>query len=422
MASQSSAQHWRSGVGTAAWLALVGLPFLYIPVAYGQTYQVIHHFAYADGYHPSGTLLRDAGGRLYGTTTQGGSADRGTVFRLARSGSGWILSTLYAFQGGADGAYPAAGLVFGPDGALYGTTSQGGESSCGDCGTVFRLQPPATVCGSIRCLWTKTTIHLFGGTQQGFDGRQPVGDIAFDRAGNLYGAASRGGQYDKGMVYQLTRSGSNWMETVVHSFTNTLGYPLTGLAIDNNANLYGAVQYVGGSYFGSIYRLVPSGMSWALEDLYDLSQSDGAYPRSGMIFGTAGNLFGTTTFFGANGGGTVFELSNVNGSWTYSVLYSFARNNGGPIADLTFDQAGNLYGTTLGDGAYQLGSVFTLTRNGGGWSYTSLYDFSQIGVAASPESNVVLDSSGNLYGTFSQGWTPYLCSDGCGGVWEITPN
>ena len=140
-----------------------------------------------------------------------------------------------------------------------------------------------------------------------------------------------------------------------------------------------------------------------------------------MIFDAAGNFYGTTSYFGVNGGGSVFQLSNVNGSWTYSVLYSFAGNNGGPVSDMTFDQAGNLYGTTIGDGAYQLGSVFTLTRNGGGWSYTSLYDFFQIGVAASPESNVVMDTNGNLYGTFSQGWTPYLCSNGCGGVWEITP-
>jgi len=421
MALPSLAQARQSAVRALALAVLVGLPFLFIPLAQSQTYQVIHKFAYADGYHPSSTVVMDAGGKLYGTTYQGGSADRGTVFRLARSGSGWILSTLYMFQGGADGAYPAAGIIFGPDGALYGTTSQGGDPSCGDCGTVFRLQPPASICGSISCPWTKTAIHLFGGTLQGFDGRVPVGDIAFDRAGNLYGAASRGGQYDDGMVYQLTRSGNNWTETVVHSFTNMFGYPQAGVTIGSNGNLYGTVQFAVGANFGAIYQLAPSGMSWTLEDLYHFQQGGGGYPRAGMIFDAAGNLYGATTSFGDNGGGTAFELSPVNGGWSYSVLYSFVGNNGGPDATLTFDQSGNLYGTTGADGAHQLGSVFKLTHNGGAWSYASLYDFQDAGVAAYPQSNVLIDSSGNLYGTFSRGWTPYLCPDGCGGVWEITP-
>jgi len=395
------------------------------PVANSQTFQVIHQFSGTDGEHPYAGLTMDGAGRLYGTTAQGGASGYGTVFRLARAGSSWVLTTLYTFQGGSDGAYPSSRVVFGPDGTLYGNTSQGGVPDCGGqtCGTVFNLQPPSTVCRSTLCPWTKTTLHSFQGTGNGFDGQSPVGDLTFDSAGNIYGATNLGGQYNTGMVYELTRTSGGWTETNLHSFTNTLGFPDAGVTLDSSGNLYGTTQFAY-DYYGSVYELSPSGSGWVEQTIHKFQLDDGGFPYASVILDNVGNLYGATTAYGVNNGGTAFELSPANGSWSFSLLYSFAApccGEGGPRANLTFDQAGNLYGTTSSDGADQLGSIFKLTHGSNGWTYTSLYDFNDASIAADPMSNVIFDTSGNLYGTYAIGYRPAYCSYGCGGVWEITP-
>ena len=407
------------GLVLTAALFLVALVFS--PMASSQTYQPIHRFMGSDGEHPHAGLTMDAAGRLYGTTFEGGSRDYGTVFRLTRAGSGWVLNTLYSFQNFNDGFAPSARVIFGPDGALYGTTYLGGSSNCGDgCGTVFRLQPPLSVCKTVLCPWTKTILHTFGGTRQGNDGRNPLGDLVFDQQGNLYGATNGGGQYDVGVVYELSRSGNSWTESILHSFTILFGNPVSGLTFDRDGNLYGTAQRVP-NYYGGVYRLVPSGTGWTEEDLYKFrGGDDGGFPLAGVILDDAGNLYGSTNSLGPHGGGTVFELSPADGGWLFLLLYGFF-GNGGPTADLMFDPAGNLYGTTAGDGPFQLGSIFELTPGSGGWTYLSLYDFSDAGVAAYPDSNVVRDANGNLYGTNVQGYGTFFCSGGCGGVWEITP-
>ena len=156
--------------------------------------------------------------------------------------------------------------------------------------------------------------------------------------------------------------------------------------------------------------------------LWSFDGKDGSAPLSGLILDAAGNLYGATSSYGANGGGTVFEISPSNGGWSYSVLYNLPGSccYAGPGANLVFDQSGNLYGTTFAEGADNLGSVFQLTPGGGGWTYTSLYDFNDPYTAAYPVSNVVFDSSGNLYGTTVNGGPPYYCGYGCGTVWEIS--
>src|ERR1700735_2912924 len=123
--------------------------------AQAQTFQLLHRFTDGnDGGTPFAGLTMDAAGRLYGTTFHGGAHGFGTVFRLTHAGSGWVLNTIYSFQGGTDGAYPDARVIFGPDGTLYGTTSAGGDPNCIDsCGTVFNLQPPASVCKTTLCSW-----------------------------------------------------------------------------------------------------------------------------------------------------------------------------------------------------------------------------------------------------------------------------
>ena len=149
--------------------------------AQAQTLNVLHTFSGGgDGDAPSAGLTIDKAGNLYGTTLYG-AAGYGTVYKLSHSGSGWVLSTLYTFQGGNDGGYSQARVIFGPDSGLYGTTSAGG--SLGN-GTVFELRPPATACKSVSCPWAETVLYPFQG---GSDGISPeYGDLTFDPMGNLY--------------------------------------------------------------------------------------------------------------------------------------------------------------------------------------------------------------------------------------------
>ena len=197
-----------------------------------QTFAVQHTFTgQGDGGQPTAGLTWLAG-NLYGTTSTGG-AGYGTVFKLSRSGSGWILSTLYTFRGGSDGANPQARVVFGPDGALYGTTTYGGAG----LGTVFRLRPPASVCRSVQCPWNETVLYRFAG---GNDGAGPAyGDLAFDSAGNIYGTTAAGGMgcgpYGGcGVVFKLTQSGGAWTETVLFAFEHGNGQtPYSGVVFDS---------------------------------------------------------------------------------------------------------------------------------------------------------------------------------------------
>ena len=176
---------------------LIALAALSIPLAQAQTLTVLHTFSgQGDGAEPAVGLTMDAAGNLYGTTSGGGPGGFGTVFKMTRRSSGWEFTTLYAFRGGADGATPETRVIFGPDGALYGTTNEGGQPGCGGdnlgCGVVFNLRPPASACKAAVCYWTENAIYTFDANlYTGF----PAGDIAFDSQGNLYGAA--------GLVYEL---------------------------------------------------------------------------------------------------------------------------------------------------------------------------------------------------------------------------
>ena len=389
---------------------------LLTPAAQSQTFQVIHSFTGGEGQNPYAGLTMDAAGRLYGTTYKGRTSGYGTVFKLMRSGSGWVLTPLHYFAGSSDGASPWSRVIFGPDGSLYGTTSQGGGER--GYGAVFSLRPPATACKTALCPWTKTDVHTFGGK----DGNQPIGDLTFDDTGNLYGTTYNGGRDGVGTVYELTYNGVGWAVNVLYTFSHgeTLFLPSAGVTFDKAGNLYGTAE--GG--FGGTFELTPSGGGWVYNQVYALHGGvEGGSPRAGLIFDDAGNLYSATMQYGAGGGGTVFGLTPSNGGWGFSTLYSFVGvccNQVGPWATLVMDSAGNLYGTTQGDGAYGLGSVFKLSLRGSGWIYTSLHDFTGGDDGANPVSNVVFDASGNLYGTAANGGNN-ACSLGCGVVWEITP-
>ncbi len=409
-----------------------------------QTLDVLHTFTGgADGGDPMAGLTQDSAGNLYGTTYFGGTGGNcgegecGVVFRVTHHGSGWVETPIYTFKGVPDGAYPMARVIFGPDGALYGTTFAGGtDSSCGlGCGTVFKLQPPPAFCASISCPWRETVLHSFALEN---DGNDPQAEVVFDQAGNLYGTTQWGGTgaCQCGTVFKLTHNADgSWSETILYSFqggTNDGQEPLAGLVFDQAGNLYGTTEFGGGTGCelnrgcGTVFELTPSGSGWTETVLHIFTDgADGAYPNSGVIFDSQGNLYGAAAAGGQGidtGNGTVFELTPVQGGgWNFSVQYTFNYYNNeanGP-GPLTMDAAGNIYGSSDGGGAYGAGTAYKLTRSNGGWSYATLYSFGSGDGSQGffPEGKVVLDTQGNLYSTASQG--PYPSPD-AGTVWELT--
>ena len=401
-------------------------------IANAQTYTVIHNFmGGADGDEPNYGLTIDASRNLYGTTF-GGDSGQGTVFMLSPGNPAWTLTPLYGFSGLTDGAAPYAAVIFGPDGSLYGTTGFGGipNPSCTTgggftgCGTVFNLTPSN---GS----WTETVLYDFLG---GSDGALPYGArLIFDAAGNLYGTAFSGGSGNCpgspggcGVVYKLTASNGSWSYKVLYSFAggpSDGASPQAGVIFDQAGNLYGTTEFGGAYGYGTVYELTPSGSGWTENVLYSFQNTkqsqDGGQPFGGLVFDPLGNLYGATTIGGVGGGGTVFELTPSGAGWSFRTLYGFASAPGhlagGPTASLVFDNGGNLYGATAGDGAYGKGAVFKLALSSNGtWTYTSLHDFTSGDDGRTPRSNLVFDKYGNLYGTAFGGMT------GFGVVFEIT--
>jgi uncharacterized repeat protein (TIGR03803 family) len=389
-------------------------------LAQAQTFTVIRNFTGgADGAAPTAGLTIDRAGNLYGTASVSPNGD-GVVFRLSRRNSGWILTPLYSFQGGHDGSVPYGGVSIAADGNLYGTTYAGGLGY----GTVFKLQPSPVVCVTALCPWTETVLYRFAG---GDDGANPLyGNLVFDQTGSVYGTTSNGGSSRGGTVYKVTHSGGGWTESVLYSFAGlTDGLdPVSGVIFDQSGNLYGATVQ-GGAYFlyGTIYELTSSGTGWMENILYSFSGgTDGGNPYGSPIFGMSGNLYGTAWFGGSNDGGTVYQLTPANGTWDFGLVFSLqGEGNGGPTGSLTMDALGNLYGTTFSDGVYGSGSVFKLTPTDGGWTYTSLHDFTAGDDGAGPWGGVAFDASGNMYGTTSSGGGAGCGGIGCGVVWEITP-
>ncbi len=410
---------------------LFAVTMVVMPTAKAQTYRVIHSFTGSqDGEYPVAGVTVDSHGNLYGTTDIGGSGTScyegcGAAFKIAHAGSGWVFTPLYDFVGGNDGGNPFARLIVGPDGSLYGTTSQGGGSGCesgAGCGTVFNLRPPAHFAGHVFGGWTETVLYRFTG---GVDGDSPRNaDLLFDNAGNLYGTTTFGGggacQDGCGTAFKLTGSGSNWTESVIHTFSASGDgqQPWAGLILDQAGDLYGTTVQGGIYRYGTVYQLTPSGSGFAEHLLYSFhGASDGGIMYGGLIFDQAGNLYGATCCNPTGGDLTIFELTRSQ-DWAFSALYN--SSSWGSDGNLVMDRAGNLYGTIKSGGAYGFGQVYKLTPSAHGWTYTSVYDFCPAGWpctdGATPPSGLALDSEGNLYGTTSNGG-----ATGGGVVFEITP-
>ncbi len=358
----------------------------------------LHHFGSGrDGAGPRAGLIIDAAGNLYGTTYAGGDQSAGTVFELTPAeGGGWAEKVLHNFGAGTVGANPLyAGVIFGADGNLYGTTSAGGAYGHG---TVFKLTPGAG--GS----WTKNIIHNFNGT----DGAEPYAGLAVDADGNLYGTTYSGGVYGGGLVFELSpSSGGGWAYYKLHNFGNrTDGVnPEASLIFDGTGNLYGTT-YAGGTHNGGIvFELIPDGGgTWTYTKLHNFDNGrEGANPEAGLVLDANGNLYGTTYAGGTENAGTVFELTPAEGwAWTYTKLHNFGQGTDGikPRAGLIFDGAGNLYGTTANGGVNGSGTVFKLTPlAGGGWMKNIVHNFTAGTDGTGSYAGLVSDVAGNFYGT-----------------------
>jgi uncharacterized repeat protein (TIGR03803 family) len=370
-----------------------------------QTFTVLHTFAGPDGLTPYSGVTVDAGGNLYGTTYGGGAYGVGTVYQLKHHGSSYLYNQLHAFTGGDDGAGPYGGVVFGPEGRLYGTTLGGGNN-----GVVFSLRPPATICRAVSCPWTETVLYSLG-----VDGNFGAyyGEVAFDDAGNLYGATAFGGRDSGGTVYEVSQSGGGWTGTVIYTFLGAYD-PAHNVIVDSAGNLYGTTIYGGQFGKGLVFELVPNGSGWTEQDLASLGAAGtGGYPICGLIRDSAGNLYGAST--GDNMHASVFELSPTGTGWQLSVLYTWSLSNNalGPNGNLVLDSNGNLYGATYSLGTLGYGNIFKLSPNGSGWTYSDLYDFQNNGDGAYPTGDLSIDSAGNIYGTTSGD------QSGHGTVWKL---
>ena len=386
-----------------------------MPAVQAQTFNLLYTFGGGpDGGYPYAGVTLDRAGNLYGTTY--GDSTRnpyGNVYQLVRHGSNWVLNPLHEFQRANDGQNPESGVIFGPDGTLYGTTQYGG-TGCGQlgCGTVYNVRPPARVCHGASCPWTENVLYSFTGYP---DGAEPkYGPLAFDPAGNIYGTTDGGGEFDDGIVYELTKTQGRWTESVLYNFSNG-GLPVSGVTLDAAGNLYGTAPL---PHYGYAYELISAGPQWSKKILHTFQGGDdGASPYGGLILDAAGNAYGTTEGFPGEQRSTVFELTpNSDGSWTETVLYEFPAGSFGPRSNLAMDADGNLYGSTYGLGTDRFGFAFKLTHAGGSWSFTNLHEFTNGADGAYPIGGVTLDSAGNLYGTCVEGG-----GQGFGTVWEIIP-
>lgn len=315
-------------------------------------------------------------------------------------------TVLYNFTGGSDGGYPSSRLTPDGKGNFFGTT----EGGSGD-GTVFELSPNGS--GG----WNETTLYAFCSAPNCTDGASPTYSyILFDTVGNLYGTTCGGGADRGGVVWELSPAGASWTETVLYSFTNKYGCPIGGLITDSARNLYGTVYDANGP--ATVFELSPSGDSWTEQVIYSYS-ADGGEGYNGLTMDAAGNIFGSSV-------STVFQLSpNGNGGWTPAVIFTFEEQSG-PSGIPVLDQAGNLYGTTIGGGAKGYGTVYKLKRGKlGKWSKTILYAFKGSPTdGESPVGGVVLDAAGNIYGTTFYGGSTGSGKrriNGDGTVFELVP-
>lgn len=376
-----------------------------------QTFTLVHVFHGADGATPTGQLVQDSSGNLWGTTSFGGSDGRGTVYKIQTNANN-KETVLHNFANGTDGQDPGSGVVLASDGNFYGTA--GGDFST-TFGSLFRVTPA----GAFSVLY-----DFKGGAMAAQPGQLIAGTNA------LYGLAGSGGApFNAGMVFRLDPSG----ETDLYKFIGGAdGARPSSFVRDSAGNLYGAAGggdltcTVNGSC-GVLYKIDTKGVYSVIHIFIGL---DGAYP-TGLTLDPAGNLYGTTYSGGAQNAGTVFELTPAG---KFTTIYTFTGGADGqyPLAGVVRDPVGNLYGTTYLGGVVTsqcynqgCGVVFALSPSAAGtWHETVLHNFNG-NDGYQPLTPLLLDpSQPALYGSTNVGGD-FSCntingSSSCGVVFKIT--
>jgi uncharacterized repeat protein (TIGR03803 family) len=295
------------------------------------------YFDYSNGAHPVAGLVQGSDDYFYGTTEEDAelpfTLDYGTVFKMTAGGD---LTTLVSFNR-SNGRYPRAGLIQSTNGSFYGTTQQGGAN---DVGTVFRI----TTNGAL------TTLVTFSNS----NGTYPWSELTQGSDGSFYGTCYQGGANGYGTVFRMTAAGTL---TTLTSFANTNGaYPYAGLVQGSDGAFYGTTSSGGTTpnVNGTVFRITTNGNLNTLVAFKFLET--GSEPRGGLLRGSDGSFYGTTSAGGSNGYGTVFRIT-TNGVFT--TLVSFNNDNGAyPYAGLIQENDGSLYGTARLGGAFGYGTVF----------------------------------------------------------------
>ena len=343
------------------------------------TESVLYNFqGGADGFSPYATPVLDPSGNLYGTTMMGGANNLGIIYQLSPppvSGGAWTETILHPFGGGADGAYPSGNLILDVKGNLYGTTQHGGNESgnCGlGCGTVFEMTPPISKGGA----WNESILYSFIGyaslATQG-DGAFPQAALIMDRGGNLYGTTVRGGANPAcwggcGTVFRLHPASGSWTESVLHRFTGGAdgSQPLSSLVLSNGI-LFGTTYLGGTAGGGTVFELTPASGAWTLTPIYEFGvvASAGYIAGPGVAFDLHGNLYGIT-LGNLQHNSTLFELTppaTSGGTWSEATLYTFSGTAGGAGPNGVLLVRGNtIVGTTIVGGSSQNGTVYELTH------------------------------------------------------------
>jgi uncharacterized repeat protein (TIGR03803 family) len=357
-------------------------------------------FATSNGAYPFGGLVYGSSGSLYGATFGGGKYGYGDVYSLTPAAAGgWTKSILFHFSDpDSTGSNPYGTLMADSSGALYGTTAHGGTYGLG---TAFTLST-----GGQGGAWVETVLYSFGSTED--DGINPYGGLVMDAQGVLYGTTVSGGTAGSGTVYSLTQTGGAWVESVLYNFTGgseDAANPYAGLTLGPDGTLYGTAPYGGPSSSGAVYALTPqTGGGWAESVLCAFpGGSGGANPYGGVMIGSDGGLYGSTTNGGKTSGGTVYECSQPQpGQWISTVLYN-PPSSAVSYGVLVSDTSGALYGTTAGahGNAANDGTVFKLTppaTAGQLWTESTLHAFPGL-PGNGPRSGVIWGPNGALYGT-----------------------
>jgi len=383
----------RPAASAALALAAVLMPAVIITQsAQAQTFTALFSFDNTDGSNPNAALLQGTDGNLYGTTVGGGANAYGTVFKITTNGT---LTTLYSFcsqTGCTDGAEPYAALIQATDGNFYGTTVNGGAYADG---TVFQITPSGTL----------TTLYSFCSQSDCADGEEPYGALIQATDGNLYGTTYLGGANSHGTIFKITLTGTL---TTLHSFCAQTGcadggYTQAGLVEGSDGNFYGTTINGGteGPEYGTVFKITPSG---TLTTLYSFCSTGGlceSQPYAALIQATDGNFYGTTTG-GSSADGSVFKITS-GGTLTTLSIFTGGTDGSQPYAGLVQATDGNLYGTTYSAGANGDGTVFEITTGG---TLTSLYSFcskSDCTDGEYPYAGILQDTNGSFYGTTLNG-------------------